>query len=175
MGLLTQEAPLRTPFRVLGSNNQSTLAALAAKSPTAIEGRLSTLTTGLNRKRHSFYLHMPLISSGAMSHIRGLLILRFYVARRFLSTCLRGLEVPSSSAMYRHNITTNAWNGRNDTLRHGAQSNGSGAQRKPTSSKILVDQDASPAENSGSDRLLFLLGNCMVCNLKSSDSEAWQF
>ena len=174
MGPLTQEAPLRTPCRVWGSNSQSTLAAPAAKSPTAIEDRLATLTTGLNRKRPSFHLHIALITSRALSHIQDLLIC-VLCNTNFSSTCLRGLKCRCSSALYRHNITTNAWNGRNDTLRHGAQSNGSGVQRKPTSSKIPVDQDASPAENSGSDRLIFLLGNCMVCNLNSSDSEACQF
>ena len=38
----------------------------------------------------------------------------------------------------------------------------------------MIDQDAGPAENSGSDRLVFLLGNCMVCNASSSDLEAGQ-
>ena len=174
MGPLTQEAPLRTPCRVWESNSQSTLAALAAKLPTAIEDRLATLTTVLNRKRHSFRLHIALITSRALSHTQDLLIC-VLCNTKFSSIYLRGLKCRCSPALYRHNITTNAWNGRNDTLRHGAQSNGSGAQRKPTSSKIPVDQDASTAENSGSDRLIFLLGNCMVCNLNSSDLESCQF
>ena len=62
--------------------------------------------------------------------------------------------------MNRRNVTTNVWANKINPIT--GQANGAATQIKAPISKAPVNQESKLVETLGNDRLIFLLGSCMV-------------